>query len=162
MTCIVTWNYNFKTWIKNVWKLEGKTAHILITIRFLFSIFSSSFCLWCIYFQILHGYLLFSSSTQFTSADILPPLSFVWSSVYPLLRWYVRDLCLKISTWCSPALVTDVGRDTCPLSISVMPWSVCGLLGKHTCCHAGLELAARFLTWHLMLNLEQKQAKQRD
>ena len=129
MTCIVIWNYNFKTSIKNVWKIEEKTVNILITIRFLFSIFSSIFCLWYEYFQIVHGYLLFLSSTQFTSSSPLPLLYFVWRGVYPLRQWYARDLCLNISTWYSPAVVTDAGRDTCPLRISVMLWGFCGLLG---------------------------------
>ena len=112
--------------------------------------------IFCIFFQFLSLVYVFSnivwipfcllvflSSTQFTSANPLPSLHFLQSGIYPLLQWYIHDLCLKISTWYSPAMVTDTGRDICSLRISVMPWGFCGLLGKThmlshwpwTCCH---------------------------
>lgn len=142
-------------------KLEGKTAHIIITIIFLFSIFSSSFCLWYIFSNIAWIPTLFVFYPVYLCRSSSSTVFCLEQCLLPLPGGTLRDLCLKISTWCSLALVTDA-RDTCPFRHQCDAMDVCGLLGKHTCCHAGLELAARFLTWHLMLNLEQKQAKQRD
>lgn len=162
MTCIVTWNYNFKTWIKNVWKLEGKTAHIYYYHNIFYFLY---------FLPVLSLVYIFSNIAWIPTLFVFYPVYlcrsssstvFCLGSVYPLLDWYVRDLCLKISTWCSPALVTDVGRDTCPRSISVMPWSVVDFWGSTRAVTLALNLLPGFLTWHLMLNLEQKQAKQRD